>query len=45
LANDLALINQPLNRVGDFKFATRRRRNGAHSIVDCAIKQVHANKR
>ena len=45
MMHNLFLINEPLNRVGDFELAAWRRLDRAHRFIDRLVKQIHTHKR
>ena len=45
VADTVALVEQPLDRVGDLELAAARRLDGAHRVVDRRVEQVDADER
>ena len=41
MMHNLLLVNEPLNRVGDFELAAWRRLDRAHRFINCLVKQIH----
>ena len=44
MTHPVAIVDQPLDGVGDLEFATWRRGDGTHGLVDGVVKQVHPHQ-
>ena len=44
-AHAVAVVEEPLDRVGDLELAARRRFDRAHRVVDRRVEEVHADER